>query len=120
MQANEAALEAVRAKLARLGERCYEPLPDESGKPCPGWFVCAESFRYQRCDECWAHLEDPLTDDEVELLPEAQEERVRMLRMVHEAEHATAYGLFAEWCPHCLAKLSWLKRRRQTAEEKSP
>lgn len=60
----------VRAKIAARPEPCT---PD-----CPGWAVFNADTRpcLQRCDDCWAGSADPLMDDEVEVLPEAQRELV--------------------------------------------
>lgn len=113
---NSADVAKVRAKLARLTKRC-----DDS---CSGWGVfstqCSSrvpdgTLELQRCDDCWSGVDDPLTDVEIELLPEAQAELKKTIERMHVEEHGTCYGMFAEWCPHCLAQLSWLKSKRRAA-----
>jgi hypothetical protein len=97
----------TRAKLARL------PSPADRCDPtCKGWFVDAERLDAQRCDECWHGIADPLTDDEVELLPEFAIERTKLIEVMHTEEHGTAYSFYADVCPLCLEKISWLKRSR--------
>jgi hypothetical protein len=98
--------EVARAKLARL-----PPPADRCDPGCSGWFIDAETFEPTRCDECWGGISDPLYDDDVAALPEAQAERAVIITRTHNEDHGTCYGLFAEWCPHCLKKISWLKRR---------
>lgn len=58
----------IRAKIAAR--------PDTCGPNCPGWAVfnadsCPE---LDTCIECWSGIEDKLTLDEVEALPEAEHE----------------------------------------------
>ena len=61
-------VERVRAKITQLpdDQKCHAD--------CPTWCVSdtGRSFEIQRCDACWQGAPDPLTDDEVGLLPEAQ------------------------------------------------
>lgn len=58
----------VRAKIALCAAPC--------GDNCPGWavFNADTDPRLERCDECWQGDADPLMDDDIEVLPEAQQE----------------------------------------------
>jgi len=96
----------TRAKLK------YLPPPKERCDPkCKGWFVDPETLVPVRCDECCSGLPVVIYDEDIAALPEAKEAVTRVIKIVHKAEHGTCYGLFAERCPLCLKKISWLKRR---------
>ena len=62
--------ERVKAKIAQLTveKRCHAE--------CRAWCVSdtPRGMEIQRCDACWSSAPEPLTDDEVALLPEAQAE----------------------------------------------
>ena len=64
----------IRARLKALTEPCYPG--------CKGWAVIDSGLRgleLQRCDDCWSGQPNALRDDDIECLPEAQEELKRML-----------------------------------------
>lgn len=60
-------VEEVRERLRSRRDPCH---PD-----CRGWdvFATGRGLEVERCDDCFHGEEDPLGDDDVELLPEAQE-----------------------------------------------
>ncbi len=60
-------VEEVRERLRIRRDPCH---PD-----CRGWdvFATGRGLEVERCDDCFHGEEDPLGDDDVELLPEAQE-----------------------------------------------
>jgi hypothetical protein len=61
-------VERIRAKIAARKNPC--------SSNCPGWAVYNVDIDpvLQSCDECWSEVEQPLCDEEIELLPEAQQE----------------------------------------------
>lgn len=64
-------VDLIRARIAARPRRC-DPA-------CPGWEIFNEETRpaVQACDVCSRAMNDPLTDEEAALLPEAQEALAR-------------------------------------------
>ncbi len=81
-------IDVIRKKLAARGEPC-DP-------KCPGWFICSETFRYQRCDECWHDVpeQQQLGDDDVAELPEAQKTRREDMLRAHKAGELAHLPMF--------------------------
>ena len=55
-------IDDIRARLAKR---------DPCDPACPGWCT-TDRGTVERCDECCADLADPVSDDEVALLPNTQ------------------------------------------------
>lgn len=71
---------------------------------CPGWAVFEtgdETLEIEACNDCWHGVENPLTDDEAALLPEAQYALGVEVATRHVREHGGRKGRW-EFCPLCV------------------
>ena len=109
----------IRAKIDGRQEPCS---PD-----CPGWAVFYATYngRLEVCDDCWRGVADPLIDEDLDSLPEAEQELALAEKDGDAYDHpdvgpSCACGCVVRrtlgesvMCSACGAILSKKKRRRK-------